>query len=105
MTDHRTRRQFVQEGAVAAAALASGLASASIVQAGNPTNQDTSKILNYNPDMEYRRLGKTGLMVSAVALGGHWKRVDKMVGGAASEGWLSQDIRELRTSSATATRW
>ena len=28
--------------------------------------------------MEYRRLGKTGLMVSAVCLGGHWKRVDTM---------------------------
>ena len=93
MTDNLTRRQFVQEGAVAAVALASGLASASIVQAGNPTNQDTSKILNYNPDMEYRRLGKTGLMVSAVALGGHWKRIDTMVGSARVQGWLSQDIQ------------
>jgi len=93
MTDNLTRREFVQEGAVAAVALASGLAMASIVQAGNPTNQDTSKILNYNPDMEYRRLGKTGLMVSAVALGGHWKRVDTMVGSAESQGWLSQDIQ------------
>ena len=50
-----TRREFV----------ASGLAAA-------PRN---TKILNYNPNMEYRRLGKTGLMVSAVCLGGHWKRV------------------------------
>ncbi len=90
MTDKRTRREFVQEGAVATVALASGLASASIVRAGNPTNEDTSKILNYNPDMEYRRLGKTGLMVSAVALGGHWKRIDTMVGNAESQGWLSQ---------------
>ena len=96
MTDNRTRRQFVQEGAVAAVALASGLASASIVQAGNPTNQDTSKILNYNPDMEYRRLGKTGLMVSAVALGGHWKRIDTMVGGAASRGLAVAGHRGLR---------
>jgi aryl-alcohol dehydrogenase-like predicted oxidoreductase len=32
---------------------------------------DTSKILNYNPNMEYRRQGKTNLMVSAVCLGGH----------------------------------
>ena len=93
MAENLTRRQFVQEGAVAAVALASGLASASIVQAGNPTKADTSKILNYNPDMEYRHLGKTGLLVSAVALGGHWKRVDTMIGGAASEGWLSHDIQ------------
>jgi hypothetical protein len=49
MTDNLTRREFVQEGAVAAVALASGLATASIVQAGNPTNQDTSKILNLQP--------------------------------------------------------
>jgi hypothetical protein len=54
-----TRREFV----------ASGLAAA-------PQN---TKILNYNPNMEYRRLGKTGLMVSAVSLGGHWKRVATMM--------------------------
>jgi aryl-alcohol dehydrogenase-like predicted oxidoreductase len=93
MADNVTRRQFVQEGAVAAVALASGLASARIVQAGNPTNQGTSTILNYNADMEYRQLGKTGLMISAVALGGHWKRVDTMIGKATSNGWLSQDIQ------------
>jgi aryl-alcohol dehydrogenase-like predicted oxidoreductase len=93
MADDLSRRQFVQEGAVATAVLDSGLASAPIVEAGNPSNHDTSKILSYNPDMEYRRLGKTGLMVSAVALGGHWKRVDTMVGGAANQGWLSQDLK------------
>ena len=38
-----------------------------------------SEIINHSPDMEYRRCGKTGWMVSAVCLGGHWKRVDKMV--------------------------
>ncbi|MFC1635324.1 aldo/keto reductase [Planctomycetota bacterium] len=32
---------------------------------------NTSKILNYNQNMEYRRQGKTNLMVSAVCLGGH----------------------------------
>jgi hypothetical protein len=49
------------------------------VQAGNPERADTGKIVNYNHDMEYRRCGKTNLMVSAVALGGHWKRIDKVI--------------------------
>ena len=35
------------------------------------------KILNYNPNMEYRRQGKTGLMVSAVCLGGHSRSNDQ----------------------------
>ena len=39
-------------------------------------------ILSFNSNMEYRTLGKTGLMVSAVCLGGHWKRVDKMLPGS-----------------------
>ncbi len=34
---------------------------------------------SFNPNMEYRRLGKTGLWVSAVSMGGHWKRVDKII--------------------------
>jgi aryl-alcohol dehydrogenase-like predicted oxidoreductase len=34
---------------------------------------DTSQIVNYNPRMEYRRLGKTNLMVSEISLGGHWR--------------------------------
>ena len=70
-----TRRDFIRD--TAAVGIAAGLGAAQIVQAGNPTKPDTSKILNYNPDMEYRRCGKTGLMISAVALGGHWKRVDQ----------------------------
>jgi len=67
-----TRRQFVQTGAVTAAGLAAGMAASSGAQAPK------KKILCYNENMEYRRLGKTNLMVSAVCLGGHWKRVNVM---------------------------
>lgn len=38
---------------------------------GRPS-KEAAKILNHNPQMRYRRLGKTGLMVSEVSLGGHW---------------------------------
>jgi aryl-alcohol dehydrogenase-like predicted oxidoreductase len=41
--------------------------------------------------MEYRRLGKTGLMVSSVCLGGHWKRIDTAV-RSEGVGWLSGSI-------------
>lgn len=62
-----TRRQFMRDGAVVAAGVAVGLGAKTTTAA--PVN--TSKILNYNPNMEYRRQGKTNLMVSAVCLGGH----------------------------------
>ena len=71
-----SRREFMQHSAAAAAAgvaVGAGLAGAAEV--------DKSKILSYNEKMEYRRLGKTGLWVSAVCLGGHWKRIDKMLAG------------------------
>jgi aryl-alcohol dehydrogenase-like predicted oxidoreductase len=50
-----------------------------VVGAGNPGKADSQNILNYNPDMEYRPCGKTGMMVSAVCMGGHWKRIDTVV--------------------------
>ena len=60
-----TRRDFVRT--TAGAALAGAAASAA------DEKPDTSKILNYNPKMGYRRFGKTGVMISEVSLGGHWK--------------------------------
>ncbi len=92
MTDKVTRRQFVRDGAMAAAGIAAGLTATKTILAGNPDHEDTSKILNYNSDMEYRRLGKTELMISAVVLGGHWKRVDKMIGGENVPGWMTMKI-------------
>ncbi len=62
-----TRRQFMRDSAMAAAGVAAGLG----VIGQNAKAVNTSRILNYNPNMEYRRLGKTNLMVSAVCLGGH----------------------------------
>ncbi len=71
--DKMTRRDFMQDSALTAAGIAAGLTiGVGGVVSGAPAKKvDTSKILNYNPNMEYRRQGKTGLMVSAVCLGGH----------------------------------
>ena len=57
----------MRDCAIAAAGVAVGLGAAS----KNAKAANTSKILNYNQNMEYRRQGKTNLMVSAVCLGGH----------------------------------
>jgi len=88
--DRITRRKFVKQStAVAAAAAAAGSASAE--------KSSSSKILNYNPNMEYRLLGRSGIMVSAVAMGGHWKRIDKVVPGVfKGRGWLSADLNDER---------
>lgn len=59
-----TRRAFLRttSAAVAGASLGSLPAAAAV---------DAAKILNHNPKMGYRRLGKTGFMISEVSLGGH----------------------------------
>ena len=90
MTDNDlTRRQFVRGSAIAAAGLAARAAGA------QPPKVDKAKILNYNENMEYRRLGKTGLMVSAVCLGGHWKRVNKIAPGIKKgPGWMGASLAD-----------
>jgi aryl-alcohol dehydrogenase-like predicted oxidoreductase len=86
-----TRREFMRDGAAAAAGLTVGLGAAGSNSAY--AEGVISKTRNYNPEMEYRRLGKTNIWVSAVCLGGHWKRVDKMVPGVfKGKGWLSADL-------------
>ena len=74
-----TRREFVRDTAMAAAGVVAGAASfgAPSARAAEAKPVDTSKILNYNPNMEYRRQGKTGLMISAVCLGGHSRNNDQ----------------------------
>ncbi len=73
-TGSMNRREFLGATAAATAGL---LTTVNPVQAA----ETGSKPLNYNPDMEYRRLGKTGLQISAVCMGGHWKRIDTVVPG------------------------
>jgi len=65
------RRQFIKSASVSAIGVAGITAAVGSSSASSPESVDTSKILNYNPDMEYRRLGSTDLMVSAVCMGGH----------------------------------
>ncbi len=80
MADHRvTRRDFVRDTGLLAAGVALSVAATKTVHAGNPAGADTSKILNYNRQMEYRRCGRTEMMISAVCLGGHWKRIGVVV--------------------------
>ena len=93
--ERMTRRQFVHDAAVSAAALAASVSLPHVVKVGNAEQADTAQILSYNSDMEYRQCGKTGWMVSAVCLGGHWKRVNLMVPNAyEGDGWLSANLKD-----------
>ncbi len=78
MKHRASRREFLRGTAITATALSMGWSPlAQPATEGTEKNPDTSKILNYNPNMEYRRQGKTGLMVSAVCLGGHSRSSDQ----------------------------
>jgi predicted aldo/keto reductase-like oxidoreductase len=82
-----TRREFVRTSAVAATGVAAAVGTSRAAEV------DKSKILNYNEKMEYRPLGKTGLTISAVCLGGHWKHIEAMVPGVLkNQSWLSADL-------------
>jgi predicted aldo/keto reductase-like oxidoreductase len=73
-----SRRGFIRTtsltaaGAVVTALAGQGCSRNQAAPAGNTTKLDTSRILNFHPKMGYRRLGKTELIVSEIALGGHF---------------------------------
>ena len=71
---NRSRREFLRDSAIAMAGIA---VSAHSLAADN----SKSKALNYNENMDYRPCGRTGLMISNVCMGGHWKRLDMVVPG------------------------
>ncbi|MHC4756185.1 MAG: aldo/keto reductase, partial [Planctomycetota bacterium] len=70
-----SRRDFIRNiSLTAAGTIAAGcLTDNAGADNSSPTSKETAKILNYNPQMGYRKLGKTGLILSEVSLGGHFK--------------------------------
>ncbi len=60
-----TRRELLGAGAAIAATRA----------AAGADTPDPRHTRSYNENMEYRRLGRTNLMLSAVSMGGHWKKI------------------------------
>ncbi len=81
MPNEFTRRDFIRTGAVAAGCVATGLPGNFLAAAEDDSAVKETR--SYNPEMEYRRLGKTGLWVSAVCLGGHY-RIGPMQKGIAN---------------------
>lgn len=74
MHSEPTRRAFLHATSVAATAALTGTAAANEADPASSADArpaDPSKILNYNAKMGYRPLGKTGIMISEIALGGH----------------------------------
>jgi len=67
-----SRRTFIKGASITAAATVVA-ASGCNEQAKSPPSArlDASAVRNFNPKMGYRRLGKTGLYISEISLGGH----------------------------------
>jgi len=100
-----SRRTFIRDTSIAAAATVTGALPAKAHSSDKRSGQrklNISKILNYNPKMGYRRLGKTNLIISEVSLGGHWRAPwrDRSGGwwwGKFAKEEVPQDVAKNRT--------
>ena len=79
--DRVTRRDFLRDSALVAAGAAAGLGLSRRPALGADVPDEVRRTRSYNSAMRYRRLGKTGLWVSAVCLGGHWKGMERVLKG------------------------
>ena len=70
-----SRREFIGAASKAAAGVAAVAAApgAALGAAGTALPYSPKDVLNYQPSMNYRLLGKTGLWLSEISLGGHWR--------------------------------
>ena len=78
MSQKIKRRDFIRTGVATAGTVAVGMRGNFVAAAED--QEAIQKTASYNPEMEYRRLGSTGMWVSAVCLGGHFKRVAEVTG-------------------------
>lgn len=89
MQNNVNRRNFLRGSAAIAGAIA--LSRYGNFVAAAEDKDVIKKTRSYNPDMQYRRLGSTGLWVSAICLGGHFKRVNEVTGKKVNSYGRSKD--------------
>lgn len=90
-----SRRKFVKDSSLAAA----GLALTAAGQEQTCQAKAKSKPLNFNPKMNYRKMGKSGVMLSEISLGGHWKnREGKRYWATFADDKCPEDVKQNRTA-------
>jgi len=96
-------------GLTSKAAIAAAIGNEVLAKTGVPsssksiTKDKAPNIVNHNPKMKYRKLGKTGLMLSEISLGGHWKNRDAGgFWGDFSNDKVPEDVAKNRTEVISA---